>query len=244
MVMRWLIFLLLCTVASWFLLLPGCSSNQEPSSVICEPSQLVRCNSCPQTGQCSGAVCRGWLQCSSDGTSFEGACSNCEPDDPSEDSCASLQTCCQQSTLSSNEKSTCAGIVMENDEDDCYALLNQYLDSKSCGGVSNPPPPPPDGGSVTGACSNLAPCCEEPGNSPSAAGACSQLVSSNNDTACADATGLYCSSPSKEAGCTSCPETGPPDSSMPDVTSDVSEDGGFEDASVCDDAASCDASTD
>jgi hypothetical protein len=181
-------------IATWTL--SGCTTEQAASNVLCQPSQLVRCNDCPMTGQCADTVCRGWLQCSSDGTKFEGTCSECAPDDTNDDSCASLQTCCAQSTLPASEQSSCAGTVMQNDADTCYALLNQYLGSKSCGGVTDPPPPPPARSTVSGACATLAPCCDAAYNSSQAAGACSVLVSGANDTACADAHHLYCTRPS------------------------------------------------
>lgn len=89
---------------------------------------------------------------------------------------------------------------MANAADNCYALLNQYLGSRSCGGVADPPPPPPEGGVVSGACAALAPCCDAAGHSPEAEAACSALVSTADDTACADARYLYCSHPRSEAG--------------------------------------------
>jgi hypothetical protein len=227
--------------------IPGCTTDQEASNVICQPSQLVRCNSCEQVGQCAGNVCRGWLQCSKDGTAFVGECTDCAPNDPSADSCASLQTCCSQSSLPTSEESTCSSVVTNNDEDDCYALLNQYLDAKSCGGVSNPVPPTPDGGVISAACTSLAPCCSSPMNSTQAAGACSALVSMGNANACQDAFQLYCGTPTRpDAGCTSssCMTT---DSGRPDATfdgpsmMDVQQDAGDADFSdSCPDGFICD----
>jgi hypothetical protein len=248
--------LALCALLVW--ILPGCSSSPAASPVLCQPSQLVRCNSCPMTGQCADTVCRGWLQCSADGTEFEGSCSECAPDDTNADSCASLQTCCAQSSLPGSERATCAGVVMANEADNCYALLNQYLDDHSCGGVANPPPPPPpDGGAITGACASLAPCCASGGNSTEAAGACSSLVSAGNNTACADATHLYCTHPGADGGgCvgSSCRDgqvkeasmdggidvTEPGDTSTNDVMTGDAGDGGFGDSGCAEDADSCD----
>jgi hypothetical protein len=213
------------TVA-WFL--PGCTTDQEASNVLCQPSQLVRCNSCPQTGKCAGESCRGWLQCSTDGTSFVGTCSECEPDDTDADSCVSLQTCCTQSSLPTSEQSTCNSVVQSNDEDNCYTLLDQYLSAHSCGGVSNPVPP--SEGGITGSCATLAPCCAASGHSAQAAGACSALVTMDNESACADATNFYCGT--SDGGCndgsSGCGDSMPPDGPLDEAMSDVilSEDGG------------------
>ena len=209
--MRFLFSLLLvvCTMGVW--LLPGCTTDQEASSVLCPPMQLVRCNSCPATcSSNSGSVCRGWLQCSSDGTAFVGKCSDCAaaPADEADDSCASLNTCCARSSLPASDQATCSDTVTANDADTCYALLNQYLSAQACGsaedggedsGIKNPPPPPPPDSSVpvAEACNKLAPCCDAAGHTAEQSGACSSLVSQANDTACADATQLYCSKPTK-----------------------------------------------
>jgi hypothetical protein len=187
------LFVILGAVA--FLIPSGCTTEQAASSVICQPSQLVRCNSCPMTGQCASTVCEGWLQCSADGTKFVGTCSDCAPDDPDDDSCVSLQTCCAESSLPGSEKGSCEAVVTANDADTCFALLNQYLGNDSCGGVTDPPPPPPEGGVVSKACTALASCCDAAYNSAQAAASCGALVSEANDTACADAEQLYCTRP-------------------------------------------------
>jgi hypothetical protein len=187
------LIVIILAVALW--IPSGCTTEQAASSVICQPSQLVRCNSCPKTGPCANAVCQGWLQCSANGTKFVGTCSECAPDDPDDDSCVSLQTCCAESSLPSSEQDACGTVVMANDADSCFALLNQYLGAGSCGGVTDPPPPPPEGGVVSKACTALAPCCDAPYNTAQAAAACGALVTAANDTACADAEQLYCTHP-------------------------------------------------
>jgi hypothetical protein len=187
------LFVIAATVA--FLFPSACTTEQAASSIICQPSQLVRCNSCPKTGQCANTVCQGWLQCSANGTKFVGTCSDCAPVDTDDDSCVSLETCCGESSLPTSEQAACSSVVAANDADSCFALLNQYLGDDSCGGVTDPPPPPPEGGVVSGACAALAPCCDAPYNTAQAAAACGDLVSAGNDTACADAEQLYCTRP-------------------------------------------------
>jgi hypothetical protein len=126
--------------------------------------------------------------------------------------------------LPTAEQSTCSTVIMNNDEDDCFALLDQYLDTKVCGGVSNPAPTPEsyDGGmTVSAACTTLAPCCATAWHTAQEQGACSALVTGGDPTACADSLHFYCSRPVTDAGCS--PGNGKCTDSMlsPDVSPDV-----------------------
>jgi hypothetical protein len=70
-------------LGGWIAVL-ACNSQPAASDVICQPSQLVRCNNCDKPPD-DPRVYRGWITCSSDGTSFVGTCMDCEPDGTGDD---------------------------------------------------------------------------------------------------------------------------------------------------------------
>jgi hypothetical protein len=81
----------------------ACRVAPAASNLICQPSQLVRCNDCsqPPTGS---TVYRGWAQCSADGTTI-GACNQCAPDNGSSDQSDTVT--CKQSTTACDSTSAC-----------------------------------------------------------------------------------------------------------------------------------------